>query len=55
MVYNGDSYMALALFSVWEQLLKVAGNDVCCDCGAENPQWASINLGITVCIGKLCN
>lgn len=26
------------------------GNDKCCDCGAPNPQWASINLGITLCI-----
>ncbi|XP_012223196.1 arf-GAP with coiled-coil, ANK repeat and PH domain-containing protein 2 [Linepithema humile] len=35
---------------VWEQLLKISGNDVCCDCGDVNPRWASINLGITLCI-----
>lgn len=35
---------------VWEQLLKISGNDVCCDCGGANPRWASINLGITLCI-----
>ncbi|EZA47962.1 hypothetical protein DMN91_012484 [Ooceraea biroi] len=35
---------------VWEQLLKISGNDVCCDCGDANPRWASINLGITLCI-----
>ncbi|XP_024939571.1 arf-GAP with coiled-coil, ANK repeat and PH domain-containing protein 2 isoform X2 [Cephus cinctus] len=35
---------------VWEQLLKIPGNDVCCDCGGANPKWASINLGITLCI-----
>jgi hypothetical protein len=43
---------------MWEQLLKIPGNDHCCDCGAMNPRWASINLGITLCIGKhsnLCN
>ncbi|XP_031844365.1 centaurin beta 1A isoform X1 [Nomia melanderi] len=35
---------------VWEQILKIPGNDICCDCGAANPRWASINLGITLCI-----
>lgn len=35
---------------VWEQLLKIPGNDTCCDCGSPNPKWASINLGITLCI-----
>ncbi|KAL6263637.1 hypothetical protein P5V15_006422 [Pogonomyrmex californicus] len=35
---------------VWEQLLKISGNEVCCDCGDVNPRWASINLGITLCI-----
>jgi Arf-GAP/coiled-coil/ANK repeat/PH domain-containing protein len=39
-------------FRVWEQLLKISGNEVCCDCGDANPRWASINLGITLCIGK---
>ncbi|XP_076026761.1 arf-GAP with coiled-coil, ANK repeat and PH domain-containing protein 2 [Genypterus blacodes] len=26
------------------------GNLNCCDCGEEQPRWASVNLGITVCI-----
>ena len=26
------------------------GNEFCCDCGAPNPEWASISLGITLCI-----
>ncbi len=33
-------------------ILATAGNDRCCDCSAENPEWASINLGITLCIGR---
>ncbi|KAJ1526936.1 hypothetical protein ONE63_008484 [Megalurothrips usitatus] len=36
---------------VWEQLINIPGNEVCCDCGQEKPGWASINLGITLCIG----
>lgn len=31
-------------------LRKVCGNDVCADCGAPDPDWASLNLGILVCI-----
>ncbi|BFZ23577.1 hypothetical protein BsWGS_26617 [Bradybaena similaris] len=33
-----------------EQLLVIPGNSRCCDCGASEPRWASINLGITLCI-----
>lgn len=35
----------------WEQLTNIPGNELCCDCGQEKPGWASINLGITLCIG----
>lgn len=34
----------------WEQFLQIPGNDRCCDCGHPEPRWASINLGITLCI-----
>lgn len=30
--------------------LQGPGNHRCCDCGQEEPRWASINLGITMCI-----
>lgn len=33
-----------------EVLRKVAGNDVCCDCGAPDPDWASVNLAVLLCI-----
>lgn len=26
------------------------GNDACADCGAADPDWASLNLGILLCI-----
>ncbi|XP_052832589.1 arf-GAP with coiled-coil, ANK repeat and PH domain-containing protein 2 [Octopus bimaculoides] len=32
------------------QLLSIPGNDRCCDCNSPDPRWASINLGITLCI-----
>ncbi|XP_061074602.1 arf-GAP with coiled-coil, ANK repeat and PH domain-containing protein 3-like [Conger conger] len=28
----------------------VPGNEQCCDCGQPDPRWASINLGILLCI-----
>lgn len=31
-------------------ILAMPGNDECADCGAPQPKWASINLGITLCI-----
>ena len=32
------------------QLLLIPGNESCCDCSSPDPKWASINLGITLCI-----
>jgi hypothetical protein len=29
-----------------------SSNCYCADCGSENPDWCSINLGIILCIGK---
>lgn len=40
------------LCRLWQEVMSIPGNDHCCDCGANNPRWASINLGITLCIGK---
>ncbi|GAB2242849.1 hypothetical protein Droror1_Dr00019624 [Drosera rotundifolia] len=31
-------------------LREIPGNDRCADCGAPKPDWASLNLGILVCI-----
>lgn len=31
-------------------LRRVSGNDVCADCSSPDPDWASLNLGILLCI-----
>ena len=33
-----------------DEVQAIAGNKQCCDCGEAGPDWASINLGITLCI-----
>ncbi|XP_051549630.1 arf-GAP with coiled-coil, ANK repeat and PH domain-containing protein 2-like isoform X2 [Myxocyprinus asiaticus] len=33
-----------------QRVMAIAGNSTCCDCGQPDPHWASINLGITLCI-----
>lgn len=33
-----------------EQFYEIPGNEKCCDCRDKEPRWASINLGITLCI-----
>lgn len=34
----------------WRQMLMIPGNMKCADCQSTDPKWASINLGITLCI-----
>ncbi|XP_069466201.1 arf-GAP with coiled-coil, ANK repeat and PH domain-containing protein 3 isoform X2 [Ambystoma mexicanum] len=36
--------------TILHRVQSIAGNDQCCDCGQADPRWASINLGITLCI-----
>ncbi|CAF0774316.1 unnamed protein product [Adineta steineri] len=33
-----------------EYVRSLPGNDKCCDCDADGPEWASINLGILLCL-----
>lgn len=36
--------------SVLRLLRSIPGNDACAECGAPEPDWASLNLGILICI-----
>ncbi|XP_031219463.1 arf-GAP with coiled-coil, ANK repeat and PH domain-containing protein 2 isoform X9 [Mastomys coucha] len=36
--------------SALQRVQCIPGNTSCCDCGLADPRWASINLGITLCI-----
>lgn len=58
-IHNSDSDKKLSSIDksnnnkrskIWEQLTKIPGNEFCCDCKHAEPRWASINLGITLCI-----
>ncbi|XP_068325849.1 ADP-ribosylation factor GTPase-activating protein AGD4-like [Pyrus communis] len=36
--------------SVSSILRRIPGNDLCAECGAPEPDWASLNLGVLMCI-----
>ncbi|NXK56549.1 ACAP3 protein, partial [Chauna torquata] len=36
--------------TILQRVQSIPGNDHCCDCGQPDPRWASINLGILLCI-----
>eukprot|EP01137_Pigoraptor_chileana_P036487 Opistho-2@32167 len=47
---NNSRQVSNANKELVEQLKHAGGNGECVDCGTKDPEWASINLGIMVCI-----
>ncbi|XP_027025037.1 arf-GAP with SH3 domain, ANK repeat and PH domain-containing protein 1a isoform X5 [Tachysurus fulvidraco] len=46
----GDDSLEDLTKAIIEDVLRMPGNEVCCDCGAPDPKWLSTNLGILTCI-----
>uniref|UniRef100_A0A3Q2FP53 Arf-GAP with coiled-coil, ANK repeat and PH domain-containing protein n=1 Tax=Cyprinodon variegatus TaxID=28743 RepID=A0A3Q2FP53_CYPVA len=36
--------------TILQRIQSLPGNEQCCDCSQADPRWASINLGILLCI-----
>ncbi|XP_051543614.1 arf-GAP with SH3 domain, ANK repeat and PH domain-containing protein 1-like isoform X5 [Myxocyprinus asiaticus] len=47
---GGDDGLEDLTKAIIDDVLRMSGNEVCCDCGASDPKWLSTNLGILTCI-----
>uniref|UniRef100_A0A4W5JLB8 Un-named sa1614 n=1 Tax=Hucho hucho TaxID=62062 RepID=A0A4W5JLB8_9TELE len=47
---SGDNSVEDLTRAITEDILRMPGNNMCCDCGAPDPTWISTNLGILTCI-----
>ncbi|XP_028831124.1 arf-GAP with SH3 domain, ANK repeat and PH domain-containing protein 1a isoform X1 [Denticeps clupeoides] len=47
---TGDDSLEDLTKAIIEDVLRIPGNEFCCDCGAPEPKWLSTNLGILTCI-----
>lgn len=45
-----DAMKVNELASVSKVLREIPGNNLCAECGSPDPDWASLNLGILMCI-----
>ncbi|XP_066579541.1 arf-GAP with SH3 domain, ANK repeat and PH domain-containing protein 1 isoform X3 [Amia ocellicauda] len=47
---SGENSLEDLTKAIIEDVLRMPGNEICCDCGAPDPKWLSTNLGILTCI-----
>ncbi|XP_064443937.1 arf-GAP with SH3 domain, ANK repeat and PH domain-containing protein 1 isoform X5 [Mirounga angustirostris] len=47
---TGENSLEDLTKAIIEDVQRLPGNDVCCDCGSSEPTWLSTNLGILTCI-----
>ncbi|XP_040835212.1 arf-GAP with SH3 domain, ANK repeat and PH domain-containing protein 1 isoform X2 [Ochotona curzoniae] len=47
---TGENSLEDLTKAIIEDVQRMPGNDVCCDCGSSEPTWLSTNLGILTCI-----
>ncbi|XP_041103977.1 arf-GAP with SH3 domain, ANK repeat and PH domain-containing protein 1-like isoform X2 [Polyodon spathula] len=47
---TGENSLEDLTKAIIDDVLRMPGNEVCCDCGAPDPKWLSTNLGILTCI-----
>ncbi|XP_032874877.1 arf-GAP with SH3 domain, ANK repeat and PH domain-containing protein 1 isoform X1 [Amblyraja radiata] len=47
---SGENSIEDLTKAIIEDVQRMPGNDICCDCGASDPTWLSTNLGILTCI-----
>ncbi|KAJ8259577.1 hypothetical protein GJAV_G00171040 [Gymnothorax javanicus] len=47
---SGESSLEDLTKAIIDDIRRMPGNQVCCDCGVPDPTWISINLGILTCI-----
>ncbi|XP_039191749.1 arf-GAP with SH3 domain, ANK repeat and PH domain-containing protein 1 isoform X11 [Crotalus tigris] len=47
---TGENSLEDLTKAIIDDVQRLAGNDVCCDCGSPDPTWISTNLGILTCI-----
>ncbi|XP_013926487.1 PREDICTED: arf-GAP with SH3 domain, ANK repeat and PH domain-containing protein 1, partial [Thamnophis sirtalis] len=47
---TGENSLEDLTKAIIDDVQRLSGNDVCCDCGSPDPTWLSTNLGILTCI-----
>ncbi|XP_055963742.1 arf-GAP with SH3 domain, ANK repeat and PH domain-containing protein 1 isoform X4 [Sorex fumeus] len=47
---TGENSLEDLTKAIIEDIQRLPGNEVCCDCGSSEPTWLSTNLGILTCI-----